>query len=100
VDPATNSVRDRIHIPPGSFNPVFSYGTVWITGIESNVVMAVDATSGKVLASTPVGSKPRFLTAGADSIWTLNQGDGTVSRVDEKSRKVAATIQAGIPGTG
>jgi virginiamycin B lyase len=26
--------------------------------------------------------------------------DGTVSRVDEKSRKVIATIQVGIPGAG
>jgi virginiamycin B lyase len=99
IDPSTNGVRDRIHIPPGSFNPVFSDGTVWITGIESNVVTAVDASSGKVLASVPVGSKPRFLTAGAGSIWTLNQGDGTVSRVDEKSKQVT-TIQVGIPGTG
>ena len=100
VDPSTNGVRDRIHIPHGSFNPVFSDGTVWITGIESNVVTAVDASSGKVLASIPVGSKPRFLAAGGGSIWTLNQGDGTISRVDEKSRKLVATIQAGIPGTG
>jgi len=100
VDPSTNSVRDRIHIPPGSFNPVFSDGTVWITGVEMDVLTAMDAASGKVLASIPVGSKPRFLTAGAGSIWTLNQGDGSVSRVDEKSRKLMATIQAGIPGAG
>jgi len=100
VDPSINSVRERIHIPPGSFNPVFSYGTVWITGVETDVLTAVDAASGKVLGAIPVGSKPRFLTAGAGSIWTLNQGDGTVSRVDEKSRKLVATIQAGIPGTG
>jgi hypothetical protein len=68
VDPSTNSVRDRIHIPPGSFNPVFSDGAVWINGVETNVLTAVDAASGKVLASIPVGSKPRFLTAGAGSI--------------------------------
>jgi YVTN family beta-propeller protein len=47
-----------------------------------------------------VGPKPRFLTAGGGSIWTLNQGDGTVSRVDEKNRKVIATIQVSIPGSG
>jgi YVTN family beta-propeller protein len=47
-----------------------------------------------------VGPKPRFLTVGRGSVWTLNQGDGTVSRVDEKSRKVIATIQVGIPGAG
>jgi virginiamycin B lyase len=100
VDPSTNNLRERILIPPGSFNPVFSGGIIWVTGIESNVLTAVDADSGKVLESIPVGSKPRFLTAGGGSIWTLNQGDGSVSRVDEKSRKLVATIQLGIPGTG
>ena len=60
----------------------------------------MDASSGKVVESIRVGSKPRFLTAGSGSIWTLNQGDGTVSRVDEKSRKLVDTIQVGIPGTG
>ena len=50
--------------------------------------------------SIPVGPKPRFLTAGGGSVWTLNQGDGTVSRVDEKSRKLTATITVGIPGSG
>ena len=100
VDPSTNKVRQRILIPPGSFNPVFSGGIVWVTGIERNVLTAVDADSGKVLESIPVGSKPRFLTAGGGSIWTLNQGNGSVSRVDEKSRKLVATIQLGTPGTG
>jgi virginiamycin B lyase len=100
IDPSTNKVRQKISIPPGSYNPIFSHGFVWITGIEKNVLTAVDADSGKVLESIPVGPKPRFLAAGEGSIWTLNQGDGTVSRVDEKSRKVTAAIQVGIPGTG
>jgi streptogramin lyase len=100
IDPASDSVRQKISIPPGSYNPIFSDGIVWISGVESDVLTAVDSASGKVLASIPVGSKPRFLTSGAGSIWTLNQGDGTVSRIDEKSRGVIATIQVGIPGTG
>jgi virginiamycin B lyase len=100
IDPSTNSVRQKISISPGSYNPVFSGGFVWITGVESDVLTAVDATSGKVTESLRVGPKPRFLTAGGGSIWTLNQGDGTVSRVDETSRKVVATIQVGTPGTG
>ena len=93
-------VRQKISIPPGSYNPLFSDGIVWITGFDSNVLVAVDASTGGVLASIPVGPKPRFLTAGGGSIWTLNQGDGTVSRVDTTTKKVAATIVAGIPGLG
>ena len=100
IDPSTNSVRQKISIPSGSYNPFFSNGIVWVTGVESNVLTAVDAATGKVLESVSVGPKPRFLTSGGGSIWTLNQGDGTVSRVDEKSRKVTASIQVGIPGTG
>jgi streptogramin lyase len=100
IDPSTNSVRQRISIPPDSYNPVFSNGIVWITGVESSVLTAVDADSGKVLESVAVGLKPRFLAAGGGSIWTLNQGDGTVSRVNERNRKVTATIRVGIPGAG
>lgn len=100
INPATNTVRQKISIPAGSYNPLTSGSMVWITGFDKNVVTVVDASSGKVLASIPVGSKPRFLTSGGGSVWTLNQGDGSVTRIDTNSRKVTATIPVGIPGPG
>jgi hypothetical protein len=100
INPATNTVRQTIAVPAGSYNPVASGGRIWITGVESNVLTAVDAESGVVVASIPVGPRPRFLAAGGGAVWTLNQGDGSVTRVDEKSRKVTATIALGIPGAG
>jgi virginiamycin B lyase len=100
IDPRSNTVRQRIVIPPGSYNPLFSDAMIWITGVDSNVLTVVDASSGDVLTSLPVGPKPRFLTSGDGSVWTLNQGDGTVSRVDTSTRKVTATIPVGIPGVG
>jgi virginiamycin B lyase len=100
VDPRSNTIRQRIAIPPGSYNPPFSDGMIWITGVDSNVLTVVDASSGDVLTSLPVGPKPRFLTSGNGAVWTLNQGDGTVSRVDTSTRKVTATIPVGIPGVG
>ena len=48
----------------------------------------------------PVGPGPRFLTAVAGALWTLNQGDGTVSRVDPASNRLAATIRTDVPGPG
>jgi streptogramin lyase len=68
VDPGTNAVVQRVTIPPGSYNLLFSEGLVWITGFETNVLTAVDATTGTVLVSVPVGPKPRFLTAGSGSL--------------------------------
>lgn len=50
--------------------------------------------------SVEVGPRPRFLTTGARSVWTLNPGDGTVSRVDAKTGKLIANIEVGAPGTG
>jgi virginiamycin B lyase len=100
IDPATNTVRQKISVPRGAYNPLFADGILWVTGFESGVLIPVDASTGAVLDSIPVGPKPRFLTAGGGSVWTLNQGDGTVSRVDASTRKLMATIQAGIPGPG
>ncbi|MFL6352311.1 MAG: hypothetical protein ACJ74Z_10750 [Bryobacteraceae bacterium] len=32
--------------------------------------------------------------SGGDSVWALNQGDGTITRIDPTSNKVAANIPA------
>jgi DNA-binding beta-propeller fold protein YncE len=71
-----------------------------VSSPEKNVVTRVDAKTNAVLCTIAVGPGPRFLTWGAGAVWTLNQGDGTVSRVDGKTGKVVATIELGIPGTG
>jgi virginiamycin B lyase len=47
----------------------------------------------------PVGPIPRFLAAGEGGVWTLNQCDGSVSRIDPSSNTVVATIAAGVDGT-
>jgi virginiamycin B lyase len=100
IDPATNSVRQTVKIPAGSFNPVYSESTIWVSGFDSNALIPFDAASGIVRESIAVGPKPRFLVADVGSIWTLNQGDGTISRVDAKTRKLVATVSAGLPGEG
>jgi len=100
IDPATNQVRQTVRIPAGAINPIFSDGFIWVSGHNSNSLIVVDAQRGKVAAEIPVGPQPQFLTEGAGSVWTLNQGDGTITRVDTKTRKVVATVRAGIPGLG
>ncbi len=37
---------------------------------------------------------------GEGAIWTLNQGVGSVSRIDPQTNKVTATIEVGVPGSG
>jgi len=54
IDPSTNRVRQKISIPPGSYNPLSSNGVIWITGADSSVLTAVDAITGKALGSVPI----------------------------------------------
>jgi hypothetical protein len=100
IDPVKNGIRQRIPVPPGSFNPLYADGVVWITSGTRSVVSAIDARTGRMLREIPVGLGPRFLTAGGGAVWTLNQGDGTISKIDEVNQRLAKTIATNIPGGG
>jgi hypothetical protein len=88
------------HLPPGSYNPVFSDGRIWVSRADGEELTVVDAKTAKVLEQVPIGPHPRFLTAGGGAVWTLNQGDGSLSRVDVAGRRPAVTLPLQIPGPG
>lgn len=100
IDPASGAVVDTVHLPPGSFNPVFRDGRVFVTRADGAELTIVDAATAKVVGSVPVGPHPRFLTAGAGAVWTLNQGEGSLSRVDLTGHEPVATLQLNTPGPG
>lgn len=100
IEPATGRVTQRIAIPSGSFNPLYANGIVWLTSGKHDELLAIDAHKGTILARIHVGPKPRFLTAAGGFVWTLNQGDGTITKIDANRRRVVATIDAHIPGHG
>jgi virginiamycin B lyase len=99
INPENGAVLDTFHVPAGSYNPAFLDGTVWITHADGSDVTGIDAASGKTIATVVTGPNPRFLTVGAGAVWTLNQGDGTLTRVDSLNRRTA-TISLGTPGHG
>ena len=76
IDPRTNAVSATIQLPSGSDNPIFSDGFVWVSSFEHDQLLKVDPASGTIAGTIAVGPKPRFLTVGAGSVWTLNQGTG------------------------
>ena len=100
LDPKTGRIRQVLALPAGSFNPLEAGGKVWVTSFDAAQLTALDPRSGAVLGSAPTGPQPRFLIAGAGAVWTLNQGDGTVSRIALKGLKPLATISLGLPGHG
>ncbi len=100
IDPQGGAIRQVVRVPPGSYNPLYSEGQVWVTRADGAVVTSVDATDGKVLSSVGTGPGPRFLTSGAGRIWTLNQGDGSLTRIDARGVAPAKTVALGTPGHG
>jgi streptogramin lyase len=99
IEPDSGRVVSIYRTPAGSYNPTFSDGIIWVSHAEGAEVTGIDAATGKMTATVATGPNPRFLTSGAGAIWTLNQGDGSVSRVDVRS-KHASTIALGTPGHG
>jgi virginiamycin B lyase len=99
INPDNGAVLDTFHVPAGSYNPAFLAGTVWVTHAAGADVTGIDAVSGKSVATVVTGPNPRFLAVGAGAVWTLNQGDGTLTRVDSLNRQTAS-ISLGTPGHG
>lgn len=100
IDPATNGVAKRVALAEGSAVPEVDGDMVWVTSPTGNLVSIVDARLGEVVGTVATGPSPRFLAAGGGAIWTMNQGDGSLTRIDAASRRVTATIPLGLPGSG
>ena len=101
IDPDTNHVVAEIQVPPGSSVCVAGEDSaIWVVGTEKSMVVRVDPRTNLITDRVAVGPRPRFATAGGGAIWTLNQSDGTVSRVDVKTKKLVTNIEVGVPGDG
>jgi streptogramin lyase len=100
IDPASGRVRQTVRVPAGSFNPRYADGVVWVSRATGHEVTAVDAASGRVLGHVATGPEPRFLAAGEGLVYTLNQGDGTLTRIDARRRRAMAQIALHTPGHG
>jgi streptogramin lyase len=58
-----------------------------VTSTEKSVLTRVDPKTNLVAETIAVGKNPRFLAVGEGSVWTLNQGDGSISRVDAEDQQ-------------
>ena len=100
VDEKSLAVRRRIRLVRGSYNPMFDDEHLWVTSSEKSMLTDIAANTGAQVAITRVGPNPRFVTCGGGSVWTLNQGDGSVTRVNEVTHRVIDTIPLGLRGAG
>ncbi len=100
IDPRTGATRQTVRLHAGCYNPIQASGVIWVSCIDADQAVALDAATGTILARVQTGPQPRFLSAGAGSIWVLNQGDGSVTRIDARTHRPVASIAVGVPGHG
>jgi virginiamycin B lyase len=98
VDPGSNKVVSTVELPglqPGGL--VAAGGSLWVGNDTSGTtdLARVDPQTSKVTGVT-AGGRPAFVTAAAGSVFVANENDGTVTRLDEVTGKVSATVSAGV----
>jgi virginiamycin B lyase len=86
-------IVDRVPGPEGAVAVRAGYGSLWVP-TSGHTVERYTLRSGD-WTSIPVGPSPRFLDVGFDAVWVMNQGDGSVSRIDART---GATEQIAITG--
>jgi YVTN family beta-propeller protein len=85
--------------------PVFalgggSGGSSASAALESDSVGALDASNGRVLAVSSIGTTPGSVAVGEGSVWVANPESDSVSRIDLKTHTLGQTIPVGLSPSG
>jgi virginiamycin B lyase len=93
VDPVTNRADpDPWPLPDGAAAARAGLGALWVTVTPTDSLLKISPADPRTSQAIKVGDGPRFLAIGEDAVWVMNQGDGSVSRVDAGGT-VVATIE-------
>jgi DNA-binding beta-propeller fold protein YncE len=60
----------------------------------------IDAAKNRLVGHLSVGREPTEMAADGDAVWVLNKSDGSVSRIDTRTRRVVRTIRPPEPADG
>lgn len=88
------AVVEEVETPEGAVAVRAGFGSLWVPTSEGTVER-YDLGSGS-WTSVPVGPRPRFLDVGFGAVWVMNQGDGSVSRIDPRSGESEQLAMTGL----
>ena len=93
---AAGRVLRVIPVGPGASGIAVGGGAVWVADTLADSSWCGSILSTRLGHTTiAVGSRPSGVACGDGSVWVANSGDGTVSRIDPRTDRVAATIRVG-----
>jgi len=100
IDAATGQVSSAISTGSTTFNSMTAGGGyVWFAHYDQNTVSRLDARTLRVENPVAVGVNPRWMAYDNGAVFVVNEGDGTVSRIDAATGQVVGQALA-VPGAG
>jgi len=75
-------------------------GSSQLARIDFNGVGAINPLSGRILSEVVPSTRPGRLAVDGDVVWSANQSDDTVSRIDLSTASVVQTIPVGSSPSG
>jgi streptogramin lyase len=100
VDPATRRVVARIPVPSGPTEMATTAGAVWVVCSAAGVVARIDADRNAVVTTITVGAWALAIAITGDDVWVRGgsaRDDGGLYRIDARTNRVAAVVEAGAP---
>jgi len=96
--PITRLKPDQVFDIPGVPDWIAIDEHVWVSNYPKDSVTRIDPVANKIVETIIVGKSPcSGLAAGLGALWVPNCGDKTVTRLDLKTGKAAATLPFGVP---
>jgi len=94
---STLPVAERIKVPAGPGWLGVGFGSVWVSEIDSKMVLRIDPGTNHVIAKIPVGSDPELgVGIGAGFVWIADTTDHTISQIDPQGNRVVRTIPVNV----
>lgn len=91
LDPATGQVAGTYALPSWAAGPVAGTDSA-IWALVGNQVLEVDPGTLQPVGTAHVGGAPSHLAVGAGAVWVADSSNGTVTRIDPSTLRVAATV--------
>ena len=75
----------------------YGSGSVWVANRLDSTVTRIDAGTGTVTATIPVGNGPSALAVAATGVWVADAAASMVVRIDPATGDVASSLRIGDP---
>ncbi len=81
IDRSTRAVEHRVKLPSRGSGISSANGSVWVSAYDSGLVVELDEKTGVLLGAVHTGAEPRESIVAGNTLWVVNQADGTVTPI-------------------